>query len=136
MKYKKGYKYQLVEKYTTNVQVFPTLNINTPFIALTMEGLLTIQKYYAWDGASGPTLDTKDTMIPSLVHDALYQLLREGYLAPYSFYHLKNVDEQLDRMLRKRGMSGIRRWIWRRGLALAGGSAALPENVKEIFEVS
>ncbi len=133
MKYKKGYKYQLVEKYTTNVQIFPTLSIDTHFISLSTAGQLIIRKSYAWDGASGPTLDTEDTMIPALVHDALYQLLREGHLAPC---YLKNVDEQLDRMLRNRGMSGIRRWIWRRGLALAGGSAALPENVKEIFEVS
>ena len=32
-------------------------------------------------GASGPTLDTDDTMeLDSLVHDALYQLMREGCL--------------------------------------------------------
>ncbi len=133
MKYKKGYKYQLAEDYAVYIQVFPMLDIYTRFIALTTKGLLTICRDYAWDGASGPTLDTEDTMVPALVHDTLYQLLREGYLSPD---YLKDADEQLDRMLRKRGMSGIRRWIWRRGLALAGGAAALPENVKEVFEVS
>ena len=44
------------------------------------DGVLIIQPKYAWDGASGPTLDTKNTMTPSLVHDAFYQLIREEVL--------------------------------------------------------
>jgi hypothetical protein len=35
-------------------------------------------KGYAWNGPSGPTLDTRNFMRGSLVHDALYQLMREG----------------------------------------------------------
>ena len=42
--------------------------------------MLTIKKNYAWDGASGPVLDTQRIMRGSLVHDALYQLMREEHL--------------------------------------------------------
>ncbi|SDW60248.1 DUF1353 domain-containing protein [Nitrosomonas oligotropha] len=45
-----------------------------------MSGVLTIKKNYAWDGASGPVLDTQRIMRGSLVHDALYQLMREEHL--------------------------------------------------------
>ena len=38
---------------------------------------LIIHKKYAWDGLSGPTIDTHSSMRGSLVHDALYQLMRE-----------------------------------------------------------
>ena len=42
--------------------------------------LLVIKDGYAWDGASGPTVDTPATMYPALVHDALYQLMRLGII--------------------------------------------------------
>ena len=41
---------------------------------------LRILKGYAWDGLSGPTVDTHSSMRGSLVHDALYQLMREPCL--------------------------------------------------------
>lgn len=44
------------------------------------DGRLVIANGYAWDGPSGPTLNTESSMRGSLVHDALYQLIREGLL--------------------------------------------------------
>lgn len=44
------------------------------------KGWLQISKGYAWDGPSGPTIDTENWMRASLVHDALYQLMRERVL--------------------------------------------------------
>ena len=44
------------------------------------KSVIAIRDSYAWDGASGPTIDTKDTMVASLVHDALWQLIEEGHL--------------------------------------------------------
>ena len=41
--------------------------------------LITAKAGYAWDGASG-AVNTKSWIIPSLVHDILYQLMREGLL--------------------------------------------------------
>ena len=51
-------------------------NIKTPFIALNPAGIITIYRGYSWDGPSGPTIATKSFMRGSLVHDALYQLMR------------------------------------------------------------
>ena len=76
IKYRSGYKYQLVEEYQVKVSVAPADNIKTDFIELSTEGMLVIKKGYAWDGPSGPTIDTLNFMHGSLVHDVLYQLLR------------------------------------------------------------
>ena len=70
------YKYQLVDPYTLNVGLSGYSVTDQQFIQLTSSGLLTIQPGYAWDGPSGPTWDTPDFMRGSLVHDALYQLIR------------------------------------------------------------
>ena len=80
IRYKSGYKYQLVKTYSLQTEIYPERYILTPFICLTVEGVLTIWEWYAWDGASGPTIDTPSSMRASLVHDALYQLMRLGLL--------------------------------------------------------
>ena len=76
MKYRKGYKYQLADDYTIQIDTKPPEEIETQFISLSIDGLLTIKDGYAWDGPSGPTIDTPNFMTPSLVHDAIYQLMR------------------------------------------------------------
>ncbi len=83
IQYKAGYKYQLVKDYLHQlpeefVMKFP--EIETDYLWLGESGLLIIKKGYAWDGPSGPTIDTKNFMRGSLVHDALYQLIRLGKL--------------------------------------------------------
>ena len=45
---------------------------------------LLIKDGYAWDGASGPTIDTKNTQTASLVHDGLWQLIAAGLGRPIS----------------------------------------------------
>ena len=78
--YKKGYKYQLYDQYRITTPLRPIHTINTRYIELTTGGVMTIKCGYAWDGASGPTLDTKSTMHGSLFHDASYQLIRQDML--------------------------------------------------------
>jgi|SRR6185369_17069673 len=80
IKYCEGYKYQLVEDYTVQIVIHPQQDISSEFILLSTKGELTIEKGYAWDGPSGPVLDIPSFMRASLVHDALYQLMREGLL--------------------------------------------------------
>lgn len=116
------YKYQLVEAFTYDIG-FEGHDIDHPYLKLDGEGKLTIAKYYAWDGASGPTIDTLNSMRASLVHDALYQLLRLELL-PQEL--VKPADQLFRRMLRQDGMSAFRAWYWYRGLRLANGAAARP----------
>ena len=80
IKYRAGYKYQLAETYMIVLIIQPEQRIVTDYVRFEIDGALTIEKGYAWDGPSGPTLDTSDFMRGSLVHDVLYQLLRMGLL--------------------------------------------------------
>ena len=79
-KKRRRYKYTLFDDYRHETSIRPPHAISTRFIDLDLSGLLTIKKNYAWDGASGPVFDTQRIMRGSLVHDALYQLMREKYL--------------------------------------------------------
>ena len=81
---------------------------------------MNIAARYAWDGASGPTFDTKDTMTPSLIHDAFYQLMREGVLdvkhkqqVDDLFYHLLLVRaRKRSRLLYPFRFSRAKLWHW------------------------
>ena len=55
--YKAGYKYQLKEDYIDTIDIKPGEAIVTEYIALGLDGTLTIRDGYAWDGPSGPTID-------------------------------------------------------------------------------
>lgn len=74
--YKGNYKYQLktAVEYETGITGHA---YTLPFCSLDAKGLLTIQPGYAWDGPSGPTIDTPSFMRGSLIHDVIYQLLRQ-----------------------------------------------------------
>ena len=72
-------------------------------------GTLAINKGYSWDGPSGPTIDTEDSLRASLVHDALYQLIREGRLPLKA---RRWADKEFRRILKEDGMNLFRRWIW------------------------
>ncbi len=132
IKYKKGYKYQLVEPFSVGIPIKPNANISSPsdFIVLTVEGQLTIKKGYAWDGPSGPTIDTLNFMRGSLVHDALYQLMREELLDKEACRGL--ADSLLQTMCKEDGMSSIRAWWVYQGLRIGGDPASDPDNKKPV----
>lgn len=127
--YRKGYKYQLAALllFDTGITGY---DIKTEFIELSPLGLLLIKSGYAWDGASGPTIDDDTNMRPSCVHDALYQLLRMGLLPPE---YRELADEILEFTCREDGMPGVRAEAWHLGVDLFAGSAADPRNKKEVF---
>ena len=128
--YRKGYKYQLACDYIDNIQIFPGKSIATDWISLGKTGRLVILKGYAWDGPSGPTIDTASFMRGSLVHDALYALMRMGLL---SGGHRQAVDRQLKADCTEDGMWGLRvKWVYR-GVRVGAASAALPCNVKKVL---
>ena len=78
--YYDGYKYQLAEDYSHNVGMIGDEDIVLDFLVLKCDGWLQINKGYAWDGPSGPAIDTSSFMRASLVHDALYQIFRANKL--------------------------------------------------------
>lgn len=128
--FKKGYKYQLASNYLISTKIFPVRTITTLYISLGIDGELYIKEGYAWDGPSGPTVDTPNFMRGSLVHDALYQLIREGHL---SLSYRRPADEELKRICREDGMSWARtQWVYL-GVRWGAGFAADPANKKPVI---
>lgn len=110
IKYISGFKYKLVEDYSCQTNIFPMINIHTDYIDLTISGKLTIRSGFLWDGPSGPAIDTKNFMRGSLIHDALYQLMREGLL---DIKWRIPSDKELVKITREDGMSKIRcAWVF------------------------
>ncbi len=128
--YRAGYKYQLVDDYIHHFDRKFPFSIVTPFIALRKNGTLLIKRGYAWDGASGPAIDTKSFMRGSLVHDALYQLMRRDKISPTerSF-----ADKELRKICREDGMSAIRAWWVYAAVKQFAARSAEPESVKPVF---
>lgn len=124
IRYAEGYKYQLRDTYRTQIEIRPSRPIKTPWVDLDCDGLLTINFGYAWDGPSGPTIDTLDSMRGSLVHDALYQLMREGYLDHDE--HRPIADLILRRICLEDGMWEIRADAWYVMVCDFGSPAADP----------
>lgn len=127
--YLDGYKYLLAEQYRIQTAIHPPRPIEAEYLAMTTDGLLTIKAGYAWDGASGPTFDSASSMRGSLVHDALYQLMRQDLL-PMSFRPA--ADKVLHDLLIEDGMWRWRAKLWHREVAKWAASAALPENDRKV----
>jgi hypothetical protein len=129
IKYRKGYKYQLAETFEFYTELFPDKDIVTEYITLLRDGLLRIRSGYSWDGASGPTIDSDSSMRASLVHDALYQLIRWQALDKKSRGY---ADKLLYSLCLEDGMLKLRAYVWYRAVARLAASAADPKNMKKI----
>ncbi|NDB81874.1 MAG: DUF1353 domain-containing protein [Alphaproteobacteria bacterium] len=129
--YTDGWKYQLKEDYVIKSGIIPPLNVETEYIQLLGDGTLTIREGYAWDGPSGPTIDTKNFMRGSLVHDALYQLIREKHL-PLSYRD--KADRLLQSICKEDGMSAFRAWYVYQGVSGWGEDAGIKDGAhKSIY---
>jgi len=124
--YNGGYKYQLKETYSILIDIVPSSSIDTEYIGLDVNGNLRISKGYAWDGPSGPTIDTLTFMRGSLVHDALYQLMREEKLNHDK--HREPADRILQKMCKEDGMWSLRAWWVYLGVHCFGDPAADPSK--------
>lgn len=131
MDYKKGYKYQL---YKAEIFILgPAFRFDKPISTELIElkdGALLVKKYYAWDGASGPTKDTKNSMRASLGHDAIAQLMRMGFISPSLW---RAADSEFYKWLKQDGMSSFRLWFWIRGLKSVKGAYGLADNKKKVI---
>lgn len=119
--YKSGYRYQLHDDYTVAIDMRPDADIVMRFIELTTGGTLTIKKGYAWDGPSGPAVDTCNFMRGSMVHDALYELMRYEKLDRTQCK--EKADQIMKDLCREDGMSQLRAWWVHKGVDWFGGLA-------------
>lgn len=121
------YKYVLGENTTIQLPLsFRGIQADSKYFKLTKEGLLTIYKGYAWNGAN-IIPDTKRNLYPSLVHDCLYQLMRE-YLIPYTVKRQFIADTIFTSMCRK---NGVPEWVcktYMRALTKFGKKNSDPKN--------
>ena len=140
MKYKAGYKYVLVEDITImspyraeNFAIRKTNLINAcgGYVDLIGDGTMTIRKGYAWDGPSGPTIDTRSFMRGSLFHDVSYQLIREGFLKANQ---RPIADDWLVFICYEDRMWTFSRWLVRWFLYGFGDNAVNPEHDSRIIE--
>ena len=129
--YRSGYKYQLKKAIAVPTKIRPDEEkVIGRYIKLGTDGLLEISDGYAWDGPSGPTIDTKNFMRGSLVHDALYQLMREAGLDKDKWR--KAADEELVRICREDGMTRLRAWWVLTAVRRFADPAASPEGHKPV----
>lgn len=117
IKYRAGYKYQLAENYTVTIPITPPAPIKHEYFQLTKNGKLTIKSGYAWDGASGPTFDTKSSMRPSLVHDVFCQMMRAKLLDYYVWQD--KVNDVFKHHCIEDGMNGFRASLWHAAVEFA-----------------
>jgi len=130
IKYQNGFKYQLSYDYKVNLKSCLPRAVKFHWFSISEEGEITIKRGYAWDGASGPGIDTKTIMRGALIHDVLYQCLRLGLL-PEDFR--KTADEIMREVCLEDGMSKIRAWWVYRGLRMFGAFAADKKNKREVL---
>ena len=131
IKYRADYKYQLAEDYQMNIPIQPNANIVTTFIELDTLGKLTVKNGYAWDGPSGPVIDTDENLRASLVHDALYQLMRNSHLN--ARVHRKTADEVFRDICKADGVSSFFANRYYDVLRKHGKPAASPQNKKVVM---
>ncbi|QQX78587.1 DUF1353 domain-containing protein [Shewanella sp. KX20019] len=120
-KQRRKFKYNLHSELTFETGISVKQPVANNFLEINASGRLTIKPGYAWDGPSSPAIDSKNFMQGSLIHDALYQLMREEVL-PQS--DRKRADEILKEVCVKDGMSAFRAWYVYYGVRFAGAKSA------------
>lgn len=127
IKYQDGYKYQLYEDYVHYFpESFPQMPLfeNDYCMSLSNDKLI-IFKGYAWDGPSGPSLDTQNFMRGSLLHDCLYELMRDGVI-PRSCKEA--ADRELQRVCIEDGMTKLRAWYVYQGVKMFGRKSTIEDK--------
>lgn len=119
VQYRDGYRYQLAEVYQHHTGIIPANPGGNRFVGIDGAGRLTLAAGYAWDGASGPAINTRTFVRGSLVHDALYQLIR---LDVITMTDRARADELLREIVLADGMWPVRAWWVYHAVRLVGES--------------
>ncbi|MDE0100879.1 MAG: DUF1353 domain-containing protein [Bryobacterales bacterium] len=99
-------------------------NVRTPFYTI-KSGAISAQAGYAWDGASGPVFDTHRTLRATLIHDILYQAMRQRKINPAD---RKLADRTMLAILKEDRMWPHRRVWWYLAVRLFGWLAVRKER--------
>jgi hypothetical protein len=91
------------------------------------DGHVTVAIGFIWNGASGPTIDTSDTVCASLGHDVMYWLMQE-FILPAAMYK-QPADLWFYERLRTDGMPDLRAWYWYRAVMKFGVPKRGPDDV-------
>jgi len=127
VKYQKirNYKYRLAENESINVEIYDIKFIHSLF-ELHKSGELVIYKGYLWDGVSGPTLDTDNTMLAGLIHDVLYQAIR---LKLIPVIYKEHADLLLKQTLIEQGMGSFRAGYYYMAVKWFGTNSCIPGDI-------
>jgi len=130
-----GYKYQLQRTTIIRLRhIRPPAQIETEWCALTPGGRLVLWAGYAWDGASGPSIDSPSSMRASAAHDALYQLCRLCLLNYLPTDELRTlIDVEFHALCIEDGMWSPRAWLWRRMVTRFAGFAIRPSAERKVL---
>ena len=131
IRFRADYKCQLAEDYQMNIPIQPKADIITGFIKLNTVGRLTVKNGYAWDGPSGPVVDMRQNLRASLVHDAIYQLMRNNLLSAH--VHRKTSDKLFRDICKADGVSSITANVYYKSLRRFGKPAASPQNKRVVM---
>lgn len=124
------YKYKLLKPITLPMRdrdLIPTgpsalAPDGTPWVCRE-NGVLKFAAGFMYDGPSGVARDDEETMFPSLIHDGLYQLGRDGVAGGYfkSTALRLRADWLMGRLMREQGAGYLRSGTFSVGLTLVGG---------------
>lgn len=131
--YQKGFKGQVSKRIRVQTPIFPKTNVERTWASLDVEGVLTIEKGFAYDFASGPTIDKPDWIkAAAAIHDALCYLHRKDLI---NEHQRKQADKFFYALLKLNGPSFIwyLRWrYWYRGVRLESNREHKPKPVHRI----
>lgn len=129
MKYTKfGYKFITRENLEFKlINSFPDVDFDWCSIK---DGVLKVKENYAWDGASGPVFNTKNSLVGTMVHDCLCQLMRLNIL-PVEYREA--ADKEFHNLLKQYGMSRVRAFIWYLAVRAFGKKSATERDARDFI---
>lgn len=103
------YTFEFADEFGLSLRADPQGTHNPQALYTITETTLTAREGFKWDGASGPVLQTKNSIRATLVHDIMCEAIADGAFLPSS---RANADLILLELLLADGMSKYRANAW------------------------
>jgi hypothetical protein len=130
--YRRGYKYVFTRDYSCYTGIMLPHDVHGDFYTLTADGWCHLYKGFPWDGPSGLTFDTKNSMRGSAIHDA-YCYATNDRLIEYDIVAPHHHD-QLQTICIEDGMWEFRADRWHDAVIIGRGGH--PDNGDDYPELS